>query len=306
MKLSKGKYLAAVFVGIALTVGVHPAAAQLSADWMIPAAAHNPGSRGTFWRTDLSLHNPHEYELPVVIQALESDIENFDVPTISLTLAPWETLNLWDVLGPEVFVIEGTAALLVYADPELDCDPIEACHLLVSSRTYTPDESQSEGEFGLTVSGAQIERATDWDSLAYATGVLNDGQFFRCNAGIASWSAEWVSVRVDLQNEEGSIVNSEVVDVPPFGHTQWRLPATGFGGTVVFYLESGPADSLIFAYATPINQDTGDPSYQFAEPSVVGVSVEKGTPREISRPRAPREGLRVEVLRNSSERRDWN
>ncbi len=212
---------------------------------MIPAAAHNPGSRGTFWITDLSVHNPHEYELPVVIQALESDTENFDVPTLFLTLAPWETLNLWDVLGPDVFDIEGTAALLVYADPELACDPIETCHLLVSSRTYTPDGDQGGGEFGLTVSGAQIERATDWDSLAYATGILNDGQFFRCNAGIASWTADWVSVRVDLQDAGGFIVDSEVVDVPPFGHTQWRLPATDFGGTVVFYLESGPSDSVI-------------------------------------------------------------
>ncbi len=303
MANTRRKYIVAVFVGLGLTIGGVRAAAELSADWMIPAAAHNPGSSGTFWKTDLSIHNPHEYDLPVVIQALESDTENFDVPSLFLTLAPWETLNLWDVLGPDVFDIEGTAALLVYADPELDCDPIETCHLLVSSRTYTPDGSQGDGEFGLTVSGAQVERGATWDSFAYATGILNDGQYFRCNAGIASWSEGWISVRVDLQDASGFIVDSTLVDVPPFGHTQWRLPATDFGGTVVFYLESGPSGSVFFSYATPINQDTGDPSYQFAEPSVVGVSVAKGAPTPAAeRPASPGTASRVELQQRAIQR----
>ena len=295
MAITRMKYVVAVLVGVVLVSGIESADAQLSADWMVPAAAHNPGSRGTFWMTDLSVHNPHEYELPVVIQALESDTANLDVPTLSFTLAAWETLNLWDVLGPEIFDIEGTAALLVYADPGLSCDPIETCHLLVTSRTYTFEDGQGAGEFGLTVAGARIERATDWDSFGYATGILNDGGAFRCNVGVASWTPDWVSVRVDLQDANGFIVSSELVEVPPFGHTQWRLPATDFGGTVVFYVDSGPSDTLIFPYATPINQDTGDPSYQFAEPSAVGVSVAKKALQRVGRPRVPIQASHVEI-----------
>ena len=102
-----------------------PVAAQLAADWVVPAAAHNRGSRNSFWRTDLSLHNPHEYDLPVVVQVLPSDTVNLEVPTISFTIFPWETVNLWDVLGPDVFDMEGSAAILAYADPSLQCDPIE-------------------------------------------------------------------------------------------------------------------------------------------------------------------------------------
>lgn len=75
-------------MGIAALILPTMAVAQLSADWMIPAAAHNRGGRGTFWMTDLSLHNPHEYELPVVVQALPSNTANHDVPTISFTLFP--------------------------------------------------------------------------------------------------------------------------------------------------------------------------------------------------------------------------
>ena len=34
---------------------------------MVAATANTAGSGGTYWRTDLSLHNPHGYDLPVVV-----------------------------------------------------------------------------------------------------------------------------------------------------------------------------------------------------------------------------------------------
>jgi hypothetical protein len=75
-----------------------PAHAQLAADWMVAASAHIGGVGGTFWRTDLSLHNPQEYDLPVVVQLLPSDTVNWEAPP-SVTLSSWETVNLWDVLA---------------------------------------------------------------------------------------------------------------------------------------------------------------------------------------------------------------
>jgi hypothetical protein len=274
---------------IAIAGWVLPAGAQLSADWVIPAAAHNPGARGTFWVTDLSLHNPHEYELSVVVQALPSETVNQAVPTVDLVLSPWQTVNLWDVLGPGVFDLGGTAAILAYADPALACDPIESCHFLATSRTYTPDASGT-GEFGLTVAGSGVEKATDWESLAYAAGILNDGGSFRCNVGVASWTAEWTTVRLDTQDADGNIVASELFDVPPFGHVQRRLTASVEGGSLVFYLESGPDNALIFPYATVINQKTGDASYFFAEASTVGASLAKKSPPEQERPQHPAKG----------------
>lgn len=271
---------------IAIAGWALPVAAQLSADWMVTAAASNPGARGTFWRTDLSLHNPHEYDLPVVVQALPSETINDVVPTLDLTLAPWQTMNLWDVLGPEVFDLEGTAAILAYADPALACDPIETCHFLVTSRTYTPDAG-GDGEFGLTVPGMGVERGTDWASLAYAAGILNDGRYFRCNVGVASWTAEWTTVRLDIQDAAGTILASDSFDIPPFGHVQHRLGEAVEGGSLVFYLQSGPDNALVFPYATVINQETGDPSYSSAEASTVGSGVAKGSPGKKARPDRP-------------------
>jgi len=269
-----------------------PIEAQLAADWMVPAAAHNRGSKDTFWRTDLSLHNPHEYDLPIVVQVLPSDTVNLEVPTLTFTVYPWETINLWDVLGPDVFDVEGAAAILAYADPTLQCDPIEDCHFLVTSRTYTP-EQDGDGEYGLTVAGAAISSATDWSTFGYAAGVLNDGEFFRCNAGVASWTPDWTRVRLDIQDADGQIVTSEVFDLPPYGHVQRRLLTSGYGGSLVFYLESGPGDALVFPYATVINQQTGDASYFFASSSVVGASVAKSFNSLSGRPGTPTASTRV-------------
>jgi hypothetical protein len=284
------------FIAISAVLAVAapvPVAAQLAADWMVPAAAHNRGSKDTFWRTDLSLHNPHEYDLPVVVQILPSQTVNYDVPTLRFSIYPWETINLWDVLGPDVFDIKGTAAILAYADPSLACDPIEDCHFLVTSRTYTPTTGGSGGEYGLTVPGAAVAQATDWSTFAYTAGVLNDGANFRCNAGVASWTPDWTRVRLDIQSADGEIVTSEIFDLPPYGHVQSRVLPSGNGGSFVFYLEAGADDALIFPYATVIDQRTGDASYLFATRSTVGVSVTKAFERSAERPPPPRAGTRV-------------
>jgi hypothetical protein len=296
--------MSAIGLAVLITaVAPVPIEAQLAADWMVPAVAHNRGSQGTFWNTDVSLHNPHEFDLPIVVQALPSDTVNFEVPTLTFTIYPWETINLWDVLGPDVFDVEGTAAIIAYADPALRCDPIEDCHFLVTSRTYTPEQS-GDGEYGLTVPGAAISSATDWSTYGYAAGVLNDGDFFRCNAGVASWTPDWTRVRLDIQNADGQIVMSEVFDVPPYGHVQRRLLTSGYGGSLVFYLESGPDDVSVFPYATVINQQTGDASYFFASSSVVGGSVAKTLEAFGGRPGTPVATTRVIAPVRRSQRPD--
>ena len=219
MRRNKKVKSAVGLVVLIMAMAPAPIGAQLAADWMVPAAAHNRGSKDTFWKTDLSLHNPHEYDLPVVVQMLPSDTVNFEVPTLNFTLYPWETINLWDVLGPDVFDVEGAAAIIAYADPTLPCDPIEDCHFLVTSRTYTPEQG-GDGEYGLTVPGAAISSATDWSTFAYAAGVLNDGELFRCNAGVASWTPDWTRVRLDIQDADGQIENTHSVSA---GHADFGV-----------------------------------------------------------------------------------
>ncbi len=253
--------------------------AQLAPAWMVPVAANTPGEYGTFWLTDLSIHNPQSVTLPVAIQALASNRENWSVPTVVVDVPPWGTANLWDVLGPEVLDLEGTAALLVWVDLDpADC-PGDWCDLLVGSRTFTPDPLSADGEFGQTVAAARAADGVDWATLGYLAGVLNDGAVFRTNVGAASWTAGWTTVRVDVQDADGTVLATEELRVPPFGHVQRRLATAVEGGSLVFYLADGPDDALVFPYASVVNRATGDGSFAPARWSPVGLEAAAASAR---------------------------
>jgi hypothetical protein len=265
------------------------AAAQLATDWVIPATAHTAGQRGTFWRSDVSLHNPHSFDLPVVVQLLPSDTENWEAPTLTLTLYAYETVNLWDALGPDVFDFGGTGAMLAYADTSLACDPIEECQFLATTRTYTVDPWGGSGEFGQAIPGVDVWHGVDWQKYGYAAGILNDGVAFRCNVGVASWTPGWTTVRVDVQHADGTILATHQFEVPPYGHVQRRLSTEVVGGSLVFYLVDGPDEALVFPYASVVDQDTGDPSFVACSTSVVGLEVAKrGGGASPHRPAPPR------------------
>jgi hypothetical protein len=273
----------------------NPACAQLSLQWMVPASANTPGHNGTDWHTDVSLHNPQAFDLPVMIQFLPSETDNQVADTLYLTLYPWETFNLWDVLGPGYFDVQGTGAILVIADESLDCEPPEDCDFLVTSRTYTLAPGGAAGEFGQTIPGAGTWSGIDWNTLGYAAGILNDGIAFRTNIGFASWSWSSTTVAVDVQDADGNIIDSLSYEIPPFGHLQRRLPTVVEGGSVVMWIAEGDEDPLVFGYLSIVDERTGDASYQLAEPSVVGFGDAKSTVDETGRRAAPRTGRRVDV-----------
>jgi hypothetical protein len=222
-----------------------------------------------------------------MVQFLPSETDNSVADTLALTLEPWSTFNLWDVLGPEYFSIRGTGAILIIADLSLSCEPVTDCEFLVTSRTYTINPAGGGGEFGQTIPGSSTWQGIDWNSLGYAAGILNDGQYFRSNIGIASWSADWTSVAVDVQDADGAIAESLTLEIPPYGHVQERLPTWVEGGSLVFWLEDGGEDPLVFGYVSVVDQTTGDASFQIAQPSTVGFAAAKKKDGSVSRRGGP-------------------
>ncbi len=164
----------------------------------------------------------------------------------------------------------------IVADSSLSCDPVEDCDFLVTSRTYTLNPAGEGGEFGQTIPGSSTWQGIDWD---YTRVCRRDSQRWSVasgsNLGVASWSADWTSVAVDVQDADGAIVESLTLEVPPFGHVQERLPALIEGGSLVFWLEDGPEDALVFGYVSVVDQTTGDASFQLAQPSTVGFAAAK-------------------------------
>ncbi|MCS7183415.1 MAG: hypothetical protein NZ869_09950 [Thermoanaerobaculum sp.] len=256
-----------------LAVGAE--ARELSWVYVVPAAANAAGRNGTDWHTDLTLVNPQDYALPVVLQFLPTGRDNRrGVPTVTFDLYPFETLNLWDVLGPKGFNARGAVgALVVAADTDRISCPANSsrCHFAVFSRTYTV--GPLPGEFGQALPGFPAPWGLDWSVRAWLPQVSND-QDFRTNLGVASLSAAFVEVGYDLLDPKGRVLSRQSTWIAPYGHAQWALSGTVTGGTVVVYLRFAPQDALLFPYASVVHQRTGDPVYVEAHMTAVGWSLQ--------------------------------
>lgn len=290
---------ALALVAIAGTAG----ARELTWIYVVPAAANTTGLAGTDWHTDLTFYNPHSTPLPVILQFLPSGRDNRSgVPTVEIELAPWETLNLWNVLGPDGFDARGkTGALFAYADDQRVSCSGSTCDFAVFSRTYTLKPGGGAGEFGQGIAGFPADFGLDRSVIGYLPQLLDDDDF-RTNLGVASWSSETVTVRIDLQDDAGNILDRRDHSIPPYGHLQWRVEHGVAGGTAAVYIARGPDDAVIFPYASVVNWATGDPTYVEAHLTTVGLTAQAAAARPArSRPPAlPAPTFSLEKLRRGA------
>jgi hypothetical protein len=281
-------------------VAAAASARDLTSVYVVPAVANTLGEAGTDWHTDLTFNNPQGHSLPVLVQFLPSNRDNSGgVPSVTFTVQPRETLDLWNVLGPNGFDAPGAiGALLVYPDPKLISCSGTWCDFALVSRTYTLNPG-GEGEFGQAIPGFPAALGVDASVLAYLPQVSNTPDF-RTNLGVASWTGSGVLLRADVQDVDGTIVERSDHYVPPFGHVQWRMSPAVEGGSVVVYLVSGPADAMVYPYASVVDRPTGDPAYVEAQCSSVGFSTARAAvrrPPAATPPRLPVPGFDVERLR---------
>jgi hypothetical protein len=254
-------------------------ARELTSAYVITAAANKQGWSGTDWHTDLTLYNPHKKVLYVVLQFLPTGQDNsagtLTAPLIDLQ--PWETLNLWDVLGPTGFAARGqTGALLVYADTKAnDCANAgtSGCDFVVFARNYTLNPLGGGGEFGEDFAGFPANLGLDRSVIAYLPQLTDDPEFIT-SIGAASWTNGWVTVQVDLQDTTGRIVYSYSSIIPPYGHWQDRIPTGIAGGTAAVFITDGPSDAMIYPYATVRSAITGDPTTVEAQITTVGLAAQ--------------------------------
>lgn len=284
-------------------------AREMTSAYVITAVANKRGLAGTDWHSDLTLYNPQSHRLDLDIFFLPTGQDNSggapELPMI--TLEPWQTLNLWDVLGPYGFNARGwTGALLVYADTAANgCTNTAGdtrCDFAAFVRTYTPAPIGISGEFGEDFPGFPASLGVDPTVIAYLPQISDDGTF-RTNVGVASWTDGWVTVRCDLQDENGTIIGRHDHLVPPYGHVQWRLENGVTGGTVAAYIIDGPSDAMVYPYATVVNWATGDATTVEAQISAVGftaesLSVRSNRLRPVP-PVLPVPGFSLESLRHS-------
>lgn len=290
-----------------VAVAVPAMAREMTSAYVVTSVANLPGVNGTDWHTDLTLYNPHQKVLHVKLVFLPTHRDNGGgAPTAIVDLQPWETLNLWDVLGPYGFDARGDkGAILVDAGTAgNDCTSTgggTGCDLAVFARTYTLAPNGASGEYGTDFPGFPAGLGVDSSVIAYLPQVSDDNDF-RTNVGVASWTSDWVTVREDVQDASGNIVGRYDHAIPPNGHEQWRLEVSGLtGGTVAVYIASGPNGAMVYPYATVLDNTTGDAASVEAQISKVGLSAQAASVRGVAArvvPKAlPVPGFSVEGLK---------
>ena len=237
-------------------------ARELTWSYVVPAVANKEGVLGTDWHTDLTIYNPQDYNLPLVIQFLQAGRDNSSgVPTIdNFEILPWETLSFWDVLGPDGFDKRGqTGSLLVFVDDLKRTCTGHECDIAVFARTYTLNPSGGAGEFGQAIPGCPANLGLDKSVIAFMPQLMDDNDF-RTNVGVVSLTGKTTTVVFELQKANGDVIHSTTKILPPFGHTQWHLERGVTGGTVAAYIpDASPDDTVVFPYASVVNNETGDP-----------------------------------------------
>lgn len=268
-------------------------AREMTSAYVITAVANKQGWLGTDWHTDLTLYNPQKRALTITVHFLPTGQDNSGgVPTAPpIDLQPWETLNLWDVLGPNGFNARGqTGALLVYADFDANGCPgtkgDTSCDFGAFARNYTLNPLAGGGEFGQDFAGFPANLGLVYGFIAYLPQLIDDKDFIT-SIGVASWTGSWVTAQVDLQDASGNVVHAYQLLVPPFGHVQGRIPVGLQGGTAAVYILSGPDDAAVYPYATVRSAITGDPTTIEAQISAAGLSAQAASLRPTSRRGAP-------------------
>ena len=217
---------------------------------VVAAAAHTRGAGGSQWVTDLSIANPGDVETEVTIHVQRWKDQSVNPEPRSWELKAGQTIELLDILASD-YSIEGNATLRLESER-----PVVAV-----SRTYN---DTPEGTFGQFSRALPLGHAIGDEVVGHLL-MLEDSSRFRTNIGVANLSEDEVSVEIEILTAGGAEVGTEVITLPPHRSVQkFRMirdftasPVEGARAKVRVLTPQG----RVMAYATVIDNTTGDPTY---------------------------------------------
>ncbi len=221
----------------------------------IPAAAHVTGAEGTNWRTDVEIFNVGGEQASYEIALLEKNQDNSTPATVSFSLNPGMAVRYDDILD-EVFEFTGSAALRITANQG---------EVVSTSRTYNLVTEGTYGQFiGALADSAAIQFGQQGRIIQLThSQSLDTG--FRTNVGFLNTTPSTITVRARMFASDGTLYGTRNSTLEPYSFTQKdRI----FGqvtdqdvddGYVV--VETTTPEGRLFAYASVVDNRTGDPVY---------------------------------------------
>ncbi|HSN57732.1 MAG TPA: hypothetical protein VLT32_23890, partial [Candidatus Sulfomarinibacteraceae bacterium] len=230
-------------------------AAMPGSTLFIPATAHVSGALGTNWRTDLELLNPGTERSTVTIALLPPGQANLNPTQKTINIEAGRTARYTDVLS-SMFGFSGGAALRI-----TNSDGMVA----VTSRTYN---LTADGTFGQFVGGVLSPTAVNAGQegrIIQLTHNRSANSGFRTNIGFVNIGATDITVKVDLYTAQGALLGSKSYPLRAYEFAQkdkiYQQVTSSDVEDGYAVLSTPTAGGAFFAYATVIDNRTGDPIY---------------------------------------------
>ena len=218
--------------------------------YYVPAMAHNPGSSGTQWRSDLAVANTSSSTASLTLTYYSSSS-----PVVrSTTLAGNGTTKWGNVLESLFGVASGTSTqgtVVISANVPL----------AIVARTYNQAPSGTYGQFYPAVRSAHTIVS---GQTAYLPG-LEKSTAFRTNVGAINLGSSTCTVQFGVYTGSGVQVGSNVTSSVPaerWAQLNDLFGTAGAGNQSVAYAKVQPVSSgcQIWAYASVVDNATGDPT----------------------------------------------
>ena len=239
---------------------------HLSDFYIIPAATRTAGSFGTFWGTDMAIHNFQTTPLTIQFLFIEtgegksqniSNLRSTALPDGSLTIPAGGTVLVRDVLDGFEGRRDGLLGALALSAEQ---------PFAVNSRIYTP--GPAGGSYGQSVppvlgfidnSVGDTDNAT---AVAYIPGVVNNTPF-RTNVGfVAASGSAGMTVTVELRLGDGTAGGTRTFSIPRDSYVHLQFSAASIGiavfetASVRFRITTG--DGAVAPYVSIVDNITGD------------------------------------------------
>jgi len=228
------------------------AAMSPSSTLYLPAIGNITGASGIFL-TDLSITNATDAKVSTRATFIDHDGSGGSPMAVTITLAAHQTLRMADALSTLFGVNQSYGALELAT---LDDAPA----LVATARVYAPSLTTS-GTVGQQINAISSRDLSVGGSLL---GLRQDGDF-RSNVAFLNPGSSTVTAALDLRNAAGELLASRNLGLPPSRYLQRSLPDLFPGvplpANVFMTLSFKTSAEPIFAFASVIDDHTGDPSF---------------------------------------------
>ena len=229
------------------------AQANLTQTYVIPAAALTAGAEGSFFQTDVDINNSGSAGASYAFLWLPRGQDNSDpLQSDTFELAAGASVRYENVLA-EVFdaepdVVGAVAVLSNVAD------------LKIMSRTYDVSQANTVGTFGQALPGipaAELIGQNDTRRIIF----MSQNDELRANLGCVNGVNESVRVLIDLYNADGSLLESDFIDLQPWSSNQKNqifsnhAPVSGYAD-----VRANKDGAAFYCYGSVLDNKSNDPT----------------------------------------------